>query len=109
MGGDQQRDADHDLTDIDLFAHRLALALGHADVDRMLDSMPAVQFMRWVAFYKDEPWGRLADDMLMATMCSMYQATHRGNKPPMLPSDFLPYYDDGLDDLTRSLIRATST
>lgn len=40
-----------------LFAHRLALCLGIADVDGMLAAMSATQLQRWRAYAMIEPFG----------------------------------------------------
>ena len=38
-----------------MLAHRLALAMGILDVDRMLENMPLALFNRWASYNSTEP------------------------------------------------------
>lgn len=53
----------------DRFAHKLALATGHVDVDRMLRSMSSLQFAKWRVFDELEPFGEERDDYRFASIC----------------------------------------
>lgn len=50
------------------FAYRLALNLGRADVDAMLDEMSAIQFREWMAYAELEPFGGDVDEIRSAQL-----------------------------------------
>lgn len=50
---------------------RLALMLGEADVDAMLETMSAPQLSEWIEFHELEPFGPLADDVRGAMLAML--------------------------------------
>ena len=52
-----------------LFAHRLALTLGTADVEGMLAAISARQLLRWRAYELLEPWGFPIEDRRHVQRC----------------------------------------
>lgn len=51
------------------FAHKLALATGHVDVDRMLRSMSSLQISKWQVYDELEPFGEERNDWRFASIC----------------------------------------
>lgn len=75
------------------FAYRLALALGRADVDALMDEITYPQLREWRAFSEIEPFGTSADWFrhgdLMALIANIMRDTKK-NPRPYKPSDFIP-------------------
>ena len=72
---------------------QLALAAGHLDVDRMLDSLTSKQFAEWQAFYYINPFGVQAETERFAIQQSnILNAPHflDRSKKPRQPTEFMP-------------------
>ena len=72
-----------------LFLHRLALAIGEWDVDRLAEEMTVDQLYRWMGYYLLEPWG---DEWLRSAMqMAQFRNAYRGkNAPVKKVEDFMP-------------------
>lgn len=80
------------------FALRLALELGYANVDAMLDEITAQQFEEWIAYYQLEPFGTLSEDAEWAHWKAIYVNAHRKQgKTVIKPEKFLLYKDKKAD------------
>lgn len=66
--------------------------LGRHDVDVMLEEMPEESFYEWMAFYRIEPFGPIADDerngMLLAQRAERFRDS-RKRREPYRASDFM--------------------
>lgn len=73
-----------------MFHFRLALLLGYANPDDMLDEMPASIFDEWVAYSREEPldvpWVRTAS--LQALIANIHRDPKKGQQYNL--DDFLP-------------------
>lgn len=69
---------------------RLALALGHADVDAMLEGMSASQMTEWIAYYSLEPFGQDRGDIPAAVIAAQVANTIPRKGRPVSPNDYLP-------------------
>ena len=70
--------------------HRLALATGHVDTDRMLAAITPEQFERWWAFYDLEPWGEMPirwSFSVLISQLSAFMAGWGGSEDYMEPQD----------------------
>ncbi len=70
--------------------------MGEADVDALLDRLPADLFMEWQAYYQIEPWGEDRADLRAGIVASVIANTHRDarRKPePYQPADFMPRFE----------------
>lgn len=73
------------------FAHRLALALGRADVRGMLRELTSEQFARWEAYFLLEPFGPPGDDVRAARVCaSVANFSAKYRKADWAQADFMP-------------------
>jgi len=54
-----------------LFAHRLAMELGHADVEAMLATLTTSQIVRWRAYFEIEPFGFPARERRFTTLATI--------------------------------------
>jgi hypothetical protein len=75
-----------------LFAYRLALAMGEANVDAMLARISAGQYMEWRAYYEVEPWGGERMDAAFARLQSQIHNMMRRKGPSVKASQFMPEY-----------------
>ncbi len=75
-----------------LFAYRLALALGRADVDALLSELTWPQLREWIAYYELDPWGGPRGDLQAGIIASTMANIHRGRKAPLRPRDFMPQF-----------------
>lgn len=57
---------------------RLALQLGRADVDAMLESITSRQFAEWQAFFELEPFGSRWDDLRFGQLAAVLRAAVLG-------------------------------
>lgn len=81
-----------------LFAYRLAKELGVWDVEGMLSAMTWRQFVGWMQYYQEEPFGEERDDLRMAIGWSLIANANRDPKrrpQPFSPRDFMPWSDRG--------------
>ena len=63
-----------------LFAHRLAIAIGEADVSGLLNSLPHSQWLDWIAYFEREPWGEARADTRSAIVAALlYNRTARAD------------------------------
>ena len=71
-------------------AHRLALAIGELDVDRILDELPVEKLKQWIAYFRLEPWGAELHRTLTSIMCATFANAMGGKKDgqPFQPADF---------------------
>lgn len=65
-----------------LFAHRLAIALGYADVSGLLDRLTHRQLLEWVAYFEREPWGEARADTRTAIVAATAYNMQRGRGQP---------------------------
>jgi len=78
------------------FAYRLALRLGWADVDAMLASMSAAQFVEWRAYASLEPFDEERADLRAAIVAATIANVHRDPKrhpTPVGVDVFMPRFD----------------
>lgn len=74
-----------------MFAHRLALELGQADVDGMLAGLTRRQVIRWLAYDRVEPIGPPREDVRHARMMWLiYTRTRSRKDKPLKVADFIP-------------------
>lgn len=81
---------------IDLFAYRLAKELGEWDVTGLLHRMTWKQFVGWMRYYQQEPFGEERADLRSAIVASVIANANRDGKRrprPFSPRDFMPYAD----------------
>ena len=75
-----------------LFAHRLALALGHVDVEKMLAAVSASQFRQWMRYASIEPFGYDIENwrhaMVASTVANFSGRLRKGAWTK--PKDFFP-------------------
>jgi len=75
-----------------LFAHRLAIALGVADVSGLLDSLPQRAWLDWIAYFEKEPWGEARADTRAAITSALLFNLNRGRGQPARPvSEFMAH------------------
>ncbi len=74
--------------------HRLALALGYT-VRELLERLTYEEFIEWVGYYEEEPWGSQIDGLRAASnTCVVYNAglmtaaPKEYNKKPAKPHQF---------------------
>jgi len=88
-----------------MFAMKLALAVGRADVDAMLDEITEREFRDWMAYDRIQPFGAERDDIRMAlgfaAMCNTW-----GGKVKV--ESFMPFtdYDQGEIETRRQIDKA---
>ena len=74
------------------FAHRLALAVGEADVSGLLDSLPVSQWLDWLAYFEREPWGEARADTRSAIVAALLYNLNRGRgQPAKSVQDFMAH------------------
>ena len=77
-----------------MFLFRLALALGAAHPDDLLDHLDSHQIAEWLAFAQLEPFGeRMADyraGQLCATVANYAGKTRAAGADMAVPGDFMP-------------------
>jgi len=61
-----------------LFAHRLAIAIGAADVSGLLDSLSKTQWLDWMAYFEAEPWDESRADARSAIIAALLYNMNRG-------------------------------
>lgn len=75
--------------------YRLALALGRADPERLLDELDSVQISQWQAYEAVEGWlGPRGDwERIGELLAAFYNANRnpRKNPQPFKPADFYPW------------------
>ena len=75
-----------------LFAHRLAIALGYADVSGLLDCLTHRQLLEWVAYFEREPWGEARADTRTAIVAATAYNMQRGRgQPARQVADFMAH------------------
>lgn len=77
-----------------LFAYRLAKELGIWDVEGMLSVMSWRQFMGWMRYYREEPFGEERADLRSGIITSAIANSNRDPKKrpqPFSPRDFMPF------------------
>jgi hypothetical protein len=77
-----------------LFAHRLALAVGTADVSGLLDCLPHRDLLAWVAYFEREPWGETRADVRSAIIAATsYNMQRARGQPARQVADFMAHKD----------------
>ena len=72
----------------------MALALGIARIDVLLDQLSATDLAEWMEFYKLEPWGDERADYRAGVVASVVANIHRGKDvKPFKPLDFMPFVE----------------
>lgn len=74
-------------------AYRLALATGYANVDEMLEEMSGSQWGKWIAFFEEEPFGSVYEDVRTARLMALLANINRDPKKRAAPyevDDFMP-------------------
>lgn len=73
-----------ELSDQDIFLHRLALALGRT-VDELLDSISYPELVRWGKYYALEPFGEWPANMraaqIVATLANINRDSKKRSRP----------------------------
>lgn len=67
-----------------------------ADVDALLEHLPATLFSEWQAYYQIEPWGEDQADLRAGIIASTIANAHRDvkRKPDQFtPQDFMPKFE----------------
>ena len=75
-----------------MFAYRLALELGEADVDGLLERLTWRQLLGWMAYYRLDPWGQERSDLRAGIVASTIANVYRGKRRPLQPKDFMPHF-----------------
>jgi len=84
---------------------RLALALGHVNVDEMLDLVTPEQIDQWWAYYTIEPFGEPWQHTgLLAAVIQNTTASKRSQVSQ--PADFMPQFDLGTTDNQSKILDA---
>ena len=75
------------------FAFRLALALGAAHPDYVLDRLTSRQLRDWMDFYEVEPWGSDMEFLRSGIVASTIANCHRDSRRPAFKAkDFTPQF-----------------
>lgn len=75
-----------------LFAHRLAIQLGCADVSGLLAQLPQGAWLEWIAYFEREPWGELRADTRQAITSAVVYNVNRGKgQPARNVTDFMAH------------------
>lgn len=90
------------LTDHEKFTHRLCLALGEKDPEALLDRMSFKTYLKWLAYFNEEPWGEIRADMRNVVLMRYFHA--RGDEADM-PSMMWPYWEDTSEEATLSKVQ----
>lgn len=73
------------------FLFGLALALGFAHPDYLLEMLDSRQISEWMAYYGIEPWGYRTDWLRFGVLSSVTANVHRIKKSRAFkPEDFVP-------------------
>lgn len=88
------------------FGHRLALAVGRADVDGLLAELSSPQIAEWMAYFAIEPFGERRADLRAAIIAATIANAQRAkDSRPFKPQDFMPDFEaDYTDGETADLL-----
>lgn len=77
---------------------RLAVELGYANPDAMLREMTAQQLNEWIAYYRLEPFGIQALDLIMAHFKALFVNSNlKKGKSPYKPEKMLTFSENKED------------
>lgn len=79
-----------ELSDQDIFLHRLALALGRT-VDELLDSISYPELVRWGKYYSIEPFGEWPANMRAAQIVATLANINRDSKKRPRPYEITEF------------------
>lgn len=100
------------------FLHRLALALGEADVDALAARLGTRRILEWMRYERLEPWGEQRADLRSAIIAATLANVHRDPRrrpQPFTPADFMPRFGEpprpkrqSLDEMRAVLMAAAA-
>ncbi len=78
-----------------MFAHRLGLALGEHNINRMLGELTSDQLIDWIAYSNLEPFGEERGDLRSAIIASTIANCNRGKgQRAFKVNDFMPKFNE---------------